>query len=479
MNLTGQQINNTYGGLLKTEDNAALPGTGVISITDGLGNQSGIQLDLAPFFNTFNFSKANPAYGAKNLSFDRTAFPFSAFSGNSTALLFTDLNGLETASILQDRFGGLNYKTTLGSHVFMGQDAAGTTQPGVIRMDTFNSGNNSDNWLTGYNQSVSDLQIVGQDLTLSRQGATNLTVTLPGGGGAAGLVSGTGTDSMQSAASLTTNAAVASGVESIAIGNGARAMQGATNAGSVAIGSSTEVYNGTEGGVYIGTNGSIQNNNSIAVAQAVDITGEDSVYIGLNGQISGQQSFVVGKDMQQNGDFSTMIGNQQTNNGNNNIGIGVNINNSGSSSYALGGAITIGLGNSQNAIIGSNSSNIPAGTNSFIMLGRGNNPTGSCYNSIQMGLVSQLNNSNTAVAIGRGATLTNSSNSTAIGAFATVTNAQYAVALGDVQQTRQRTVGVEELEIHTVGGGVIMPSPDGTLYKVTVANGGTLTVSAV
>ena len=43
--LTGNQINNTYQGLLKTTDNAAI--SGAIDITDGAGNAAGLNLDPA------------------------------------------------------------------------------------------------------------------------------------------------------------------------------------------------------------------------------------------------------------------------------------------------------------------------------------------------------------------------------------------------------------------------------------------------
>jgi hypothetical protein len=90
-----------------------------------------------------------------------------------------------------------------------------------------------------------------------------------------------------------------------------------------------------------------------------------------------------------------------------------------------------------------------------------------------------MSNSHDSVAIGRSAACTNASNSVAVGrsASATVDN---SVALGtNVTANRQNFVTVNEVEVSVVGGGIIMPSPDGTLYKLTIANGGTVTVSAV
>ena len=43
--LTGQRIKNTYDGLLKTEDSTqGLPATGQVTIEDGLGNDSALEL---------------------------------------------------------------------------------------------------------------------------------------------------------------------------------------------------------------------------------------------------------------------------------------------------------------------------------------------------------------------------------------------------------------------------------------------------
>ena len=39
------------------------------------------------------------------------------------------------------------------------------------------------------------------------------------------------------------------------------------------------------------------------------------------------------------------------------------------------------------------------------------------------------------------------------------------------------TASLKELEVQTVGGGITMYSPDGTAYKLTVANGGTLVIT--
>jgi len=53
------------------------------------------------------------------------------------------------------------------------------------------------------------------------------------------------------------------------------------------------------------------------------------------------------------------------------------------------------------------------------------------------------------------------------------------VGIGSTSPTSKLTVAVGDIETSGVGYGIILKSPDGTRYKVTVANGGTLSVSAV
>jgi hypothetical protein len=57
-----------------------------------------------------------------------------------------------------------------------------------------------------------------------------------------------------------------------------------------------------------------------------------------------------------------------------------------------------------------------------------------------------------------------------------------SVALGSGTQTTaadQVMIGARDLEITSSSKGVVLKSPDGTRYRITVANGGTLTVTAI
>jgi len=520
--LTGQQINNTYQGLLKTTDNAALP-AGRIAITDGTGVESGLFFQKQ--YNTIGVSgTALPNEGAyfelQNNGFTGGLSPMG--TGFETAMWFTDVNGSPTYRLQQDSSGDIKYVQGKGGqkHVFTG---------GSITIGSNASTSNSDNWFTGYNQSVTDLQIAGQDLTLTRQGTTDLTVTLPGG--APGLVSGTGTDSMKSADTLTTNAASASTTNSIAIGNGATVASNPARPswealGHIAIGENVSITENSFGdfygrsciaigknalvnpyydggniaigdgasstnmhGVAIGANTTAfqfaisMGQNAVAAAESSFAFGRNananklnSVAIGASTFANGTNSIAIGQGATAEGDTSVTIGDGNTNQNGPNLSIGRGNQNVASGSDIIGQNNTMGLANQGCTLISSNIT-VPAGQNDFVGIGRISNPSGAVSNSIQIGLVSQVTNSSDSVAIGRSSSVVNANNSVAIGRGASATVAQSAAIGYNVTATRSDFVTVNELELKTVGGGIIMPSPDGTLYKVTVTNAGALTVA--
>jgi predicted RecB family endonuclease len=61
----------------------------------------------------------------------------------------------------------------------------------------------------------------------------------------------------------------------------------------------------------------------------------------------------------------------------------------------------------------------------------------------------------------------------------TINNTGGNVALGTNTAASKFTVGNGDIEVADIASGIIISSPDGTRYRVTVANGGTLTVAAV
>ena len=273
--LLNTQINNTYPGLLKTSDNAILGATEKV-VGDGLGNDSTLSLGTASasFTGTLDLSAATVT-GDNNTTYDLT----SAQNVNDVDLTLT------------------------------GSDAV----VDIVKL------------------------VAGTNITLTDSGTNQITIDAAGGGGAAGLESGSGADSMQSAASLTTVAANASANSSIAIGNGATAS-GGTNDGSIAIGKNTTAAgnrsicisnnNGeanAPGSIQLGSASTINafaarhiaigtgiNTNSIssdAISIGTDAQADQigSISIGRNSQTTGIQSVALGYGVVGAKDYTTSV----------------------------------------------------------------------------------------------------------------------------------------------------------------------------
>ncbi len=231
---------------------------------------------------------------------------------------------------------------------------------------------------------------------------TGSTVSGLPSGGAAGLESGTGTDSMQSAAALTTTAADASGTNSIALGEGATASA----EGSVAIGESTTA-DGTDC-VAIGR-GANSNSESIAIGDGSTNAVQRSIAIGRSATAN-QNGIAIGNHAENTGVRSISLAscaiNTQTNAANDSVMIvpgayGTRVN------AAADGSITIGGANSD--------------------------------------LTRQTANAANGIAIG----------------FDTISDASGAVALGEgVTASTADTVSVKALETQTDGG--VQIKGDGT-----------------
>ena len=236
--LTGSQINNTYDGLIKTTDNTALSATTKL-ISDGLGNDSCIKVGTAgtDFLGNVDFSAAT----------------------------VTGLPDNNTTYDLGSAQAGANVSVSL-----TGSDA--TTDTVTLA--------------------------AGTNITLTDNGSCQITIDSTG---AAGLVSGTGTDSMKNADSLVTNPATASGVCSIALGDGASA------AGNVAVAiglsASAPLVSGTAVGAYatassagtaLGNAACAAGGTSVSLGDSSDATGDGSIAIGYQANASATCAVAIG-----------------------------------------------------------------------------------------------------------------------------------------------------------------------------------------
>ena len=245
--LTGQQIDQSYQGLIKTNDNAALSATAK-GIQDGTG-------------------------GATNIEMSNTSTNFVSgtvdFTGSTVSGL-PDNNTTYTVNSVQD---GANADIKLTDQ--LGNDSKVTL-------------------------------VAGTNITLSNTG-NDLTITAASGG-AAGLENGSGSDSLQSAAALTTTAADASGSGAISVGDASDATglrSVAIGFSSQATGVFATAYGPlaravTTGGVAIGNQAKADGSNSTAIGpEAGYISGvaQDAIGIGYRaGQGGATGSVSIGKN---------------------------------------------------------------------------------------------------------------------------------------------------------------------------------------
>ena len=297
----------------------------------------------------------------------------------------------------------------------------------------------------------------------------------PVGGGAAGLESGTGTDSMQSAASLTTTAADAAGANSIALGNGASAGAGSDDSIAIGCGVAATLYGPRT--VFIGKSisGSAFNEENIGIGNSISFSGRIGIGIGKNIANVADRSVAIGCSACATGVCAVAIGNTATARSSNSVSIG------------CGAVVTSAAGSDGAIAIGKQAC---AGHCKAVVIGGGSvalSPGG----SIAIGFAGVCSSHDRGLAIGESAkTLAGGTDGIAIGTGTCISadwgiaigrnassTAACAIALGPVTAAKANTVSVEELETQTAGGGITMKSPNGTEYKLTVSDAGALVIT--
>lgn len=271
--LNGQQINQTYEGLIKTAN-----------------NQAG-----APF------PPANLQYG------DGTDLPIQIGDGTSIGVGDILVLGSPTRNVdINANNLGINGLTAI--------DASGGTA--TIINGTFEFG----------------LGFPGAPVT--NVDFTNATVTgLPGG--AAGLENGTGTDSLQSAASLTTLAANAAGARSIALGDDADAQADetialgdgatATSGLNIAIGDNANASganNFARGNIAIGPGTTASDERCVAIGKDAVSSAARGVAIGEAALASGGSAVSIGDNADSTSSSTVAIGNRAIANQSGGVAIG-------------------------------------------------------------------------------------------------------------------------------------------------------------
>lgn len=503
--LTGNAINTSYSGLLKTTDNGAIGATAKL-LTDGLGNNSTLSIGTA---------------GA-------------IFTGT------LDLTGATVTGLPVD---------------------PNTTYDLASAQD----GTNVDITLTGSDATVDTVQLTaGTNITLTEAAGSITIDAAGGGGGSAGLVNGSFSESLKNADSLVTTATTQFGVGDITVGNGAKVLNtAATNdyygGGAVVIGDGATYSKGVDysfatilGGVAIGKNatavqgglggtvaigseaqataaGCVAIGSGYTVGNGPKATSTDAISIGYQSEATNSASVAIGKSSDSKGYQSIAIGGsasaEQGGFQTSSIAIGgyavARANQAtvvGSNSKAENDEMTIiGAGNpltsltpAKTIVLGSNNSynaanhrvvhigndvtfSSQAGCNDTVRIGNslehegGSSSTNDISNSVQIGLLSKLGSSNT-VAIGRQANA-NAGGGCAVGRNSTVTgdngfagpnstaSTNNSAAFNGVTTTTDDYTAVANLEVIGNGNAIKLTSPNGTTYSVTVSDAGALVVA--
>ena len=301
------------------------------------------------------------------------------------------------------------------------------TYPGLIKM-------NDNVAVTAVLKPLSDGVGNNLPIEISTTGV-NFTGTVSGIS-AGGLVAGTASNSMRSADALTTTAAQATGGDAIALGDGANA-----SSNGIAIGPGTTA----------GPNGP-----SICIGRFAQASGSVTMALGNGANVNADQAIgISGEVINVSGSRSVGIGRQVTVSGGNSLGIGNYAKVTGSRSFSFTSCgINVNDQKADDAMMmvpGAYGCTTNAAANRSIVLGAAGN---------------QLERASNTGSISIG--------------YNTQSTADNAVALGsDVIANRANTTSVTELEVQSNGGGVVLYSPNGTGYKVTVTDGGLLQTTAI
>jgi hypothetical protein len=281
-------------------------------------------------------------------------------------------------------------------------------------------------------------------------GGVDFSTAIVTGLSAGGLVAGPSLNgAMKSADFLTATPATANGANSIAIGNNASA-----NAGSaIAIGNNTSVANSDS--IAIGTNCAALNGPAIAIGRFVSANGSVATAIGNSASVQADQSIGISGEnctVSAAATRSIVIGRQAQALASNSLAIG---------NFAKINSQAVGSMTFTSCLVNINSQNAP----SSLMMIPG-----------QYGCVTNVNAQFSIVIGAAGGQIERATTlgvrGIAIG-FNTITNAEDAVALGsNVTAARADTVSVREIEMQTVGGGIIFTSPNGTKWKQTISDSG-------
>ena len=429
--LTGQSIDSSYQGLIKTTDNGAITGTAK-AVTDGLGNATNIEI-------------SNTATNFVSGTVDFTGATVSGLPGGAAGLESgTGADSMQSAASLTTLAANASGAKTIA----LGNDATASSEGNIAL------GMNAD---AGGDTAFARVNIaIGRDATANNEKdvaiGDNANAT-----GSRSVAIGDNTFASAGRAIALGNNATCSGFSAMCLGNSSQA----TAEGSIVLG---------------GFNSSATALNAIALGKEADATGIEAIAIGYQTQASGEDSISMGTATDASAQDAIAIGNtvQAPNNGDVNIGTS-NL----SAKTGLPGDVLIGKNNNSSTTNGGQ--NVMIGTDNQITQNERSNVIG-YGNTVSRGSHSIIGEQNTSSSSYQIAIVGNSNTSTGektfVGGHNSGATATGAVALGDgVTASTAQTVSVKALETQTnstpTAGGIIMSDAGGTDRRLNInATGG-------
>ena len=228
------------------------------------------------------------------------------------------------------------------------------------------------------------------------------------------------------------------------VNDGTATQKAGTTATNYGAGGSKGGATGTKA-IAGGVNAQAAGEKAIAIGADATASSDASIAIGSNAKTQSINTIAIGKDAKATAPHGIALGEEAEAKGWQSISVGPRAKNEGNNSTSIGNNASSDSTSDNSTIVGSNSSATINASNSVI-LGTQNTIKGSVSsspNGIVIGYNSQINDSNTAIAIGNSASISNLSNyGVGIGLNATVDNSAQGIALGYSASAKNSTSGI-------------------------------------
>jgi len=434
--LTGQSIDSSYQGLLKTTDNGAITGTAK-AVTDGLGNATNIEI-------------SNTATNFVSGTVDFTGSTVSGLPGGAAGLENgTGTDSLQSAASLTTTAADASGNKTIA----LGDGAEATSEGNIALGQDAEAGG--------------DTAFARVNIAIGKNATANNEKDVAIGDNA----SATGSRSIALGDNTTASAGRA-----IAIGNSAQC----TGFSSMVVGNSSNAT--AEGSIVLGGFSSNATAlNAIAVGKEANATGIESLAIGYQSAASGEDSIAIGTSTDVSGQEAIGIGNNVESPNADDVNIGTN---NLSAKTSLPGDVIIGKDNNSSTTNGGQ--NVMIGQSNTITQNERSNIIG-YDNTVSRGSHSILGQQNTSSSNYNIAIVGNSNASTGektfVGGHDSGATATGAVALGQgVTASIAQTVSLKALEVQTdstpTAGGIIMSDAGGTDRRLNIDASGALQIDS-